>query len=105
MAKGAKGKQRDTYLDYATIVVRQLYKGWPEMGGPDRKARFDALLRDVQKLQGKSAVGLRALDGPAAAEARAASRPTTRTSRLANRRAAAAGAPPRDASPASASLV
>ena len=51
------GEDKKKYLGYAKLEVLNTKKIYPELGGPEFKARFDALLRQVQEALGERATG------------------------------------------------
>ena len=51
------GEDKKKYLGYAKLEVLNTMKIYPELGGPEFKARFDALLRQIQEALGERATG------------------------------------------------
>lgn len=56
---------RDKLLEMAFNDVAITYKLYPQLGGAATRARFDALLREIQKARGEPADGLAAIDAAA----------------------------------------
>ncbi|MCS5632444.1 MAG: hypothetical protein NZ744_16520, partial [Pirellulaceae bacterium] len=52
------GEDKKKYLGYAKLEILNTQKIYPELGGPEFKAQFDALLRQIQKALGESVTGL-----------------------------------------------
>jgi len=52
------GEDKKKYLGYAKLEILNTKKIYPELGGPEFKARFDAMLRKIQKALGESDTGL-----------------------------------------------
>nr|MCS5632043.1 hypothetical protein [Pirellulaceae bacterium] len=52
------GEDKKKYLGYAKLEILNTQKIYPELGGPEFKAQFDALLRRIQKALGESVTGL-----------------------------------------------
>ena len=52
------GEDKKKYLGYAKLEILNTKKIYPELGGPEFKARFDAMLRKIQKALGERVTGL-----------------------------------------------
>jgi hypothetical protein len=52
------GDDKKKYLGYAKLEILHTQKIYPELGGPEFKARFDALLRKIQEALGERVTGL-----------------------------------------------
>ena len=52
------GEDKKKYLGYAKLEILNTHKIYPELGGPEFKAQFDAMLRKIQKALGESVTGL-----------------------------------------------
>jgi len=52
------GDDKKEYLGYAKLEILNTQKISPELGGPEFKARFDALLRQIQEALGERVTGL-----------------------------------------------
>lgn len=59
---------RDKLLEMAFNDVAITYKLYPQLGGAAMRERFDALLRDIQKAQGRPPEGLAVIDAAASGE-------------------------------------
>ena len=57
---------RDEALAKAQRDIEVTYRLYPQLGGDEMRAAFDALLKQIQKDLGKPADGLAAIDGVAA---------------------------------------
>ncbi|TWT86820.1 hypothetical protein Mal64_36500 [Pseudobythopirellula maris] len=54
----ATGSDREDQLGKAESTVRSMRRQYPNLGGDERLAEYDALLRDIQRAQGKAPTGL-----------------------------------------------
>jgi len=52
------GEDKKKYLGYAKLEILNTKKIYPELGGPEFQARFDAMLRQIQKALGERVTGL-----------------------------------------------
>jgi hypothetical protein len=52
------GDDKKKHLGYAKLEILNTKKIYPELGGPEFKARFDVILRQIQKALGERVIGL-----------------------------------------------
>ncbi|MEM8866333.1 MAG: hypothetical protein AAGF31_12380, partial [Planctomycetota bacterium] len=62
-AEQADGAERSKQLSSARRTLRSVVRQYPDLGGPQRRADFDRLLKQIQQLEGKEPVGLEELEG------------------------------------------
>jgi hypothetical protein len=56
-----KAENSDRIIKQAASDITQVSALYPEMGGPQRRAQFDLLLKEIQKAHGEKPDGLRML--------------------------------------------
>ncbi|MEM6654817.1 MAG: hypothetical protein AAF596_03355 [Planctomycetota bacterium] len=57
-AEKSSGSERDKQLASARRTLQGMVRQYPELGGDDRRAQFDKLAKQIQKLEGGDPVGL-----------------------------------------------
>ena len=58
MGRAKQGEEGKKHIGYAELEILNTYKIYPELGGTEFTARFDSLLRTIQKELGKTENGL-----------------------------------------------
>jgi hypothetical protein len=59
-AMSASGAERTEQLDQATNTIRAMHRQYPDLGGKERHAEFDALLKDIQRAKEEEPEGFAA---------------------------------------------